>query len=180
MGFHNLTGNFWKYRDQFIKIPRHYYLFSNDLDSLVRKEVYMIFILFSAKILQRGLAKENIDEHTELKDTDTDLALLMLDNKTPNMTKDQYFNPKFDFVSSKPGDIPINSNLYLVGYNGELLEQKDLAIYRYLEDFNNTTIYQLNRCHHVNYKCNKYVSINSHQFQTFIGETILPNIKNDK
>ncbi|CAF1404293.1 unnamed protein product, partial [Rotaria sordida] len=137
-------------------------------------------IVFSAKILQRGLAKENIDEHTELKDTDTDLALLMLDNKTPNMTKDQYFNPKFDFVSSKPGDIPINSNLYLVGYNGELLEQKDLATYRYLEDFNNTTIYQLNRCHHVNYKCNKYVSINSHQFQTFIGETILPNIKNDK
>ncbi|CAF2145700.1 unnamed protein product [Rotaria magnacalcarata] len=200
-------------------------------------------IVFPAKILQRGLVKENIDEYTELKDTDTDLALLMLDNEIPNIIEDQYFNPKFDF-KSKPDDIPTNSNLYLVGYNGELREQKDLVPYRYLEAFNNTTTFQLNHCHHVNYNSvsignlireahqddpyslhncstlpgssgstilncygrlvgvhigisssikqknndicftkntyDKYISINSNQFQTFIGETILPNINDDK
>ncbi|CAF3577243.1 unnamed protein product [Rotaria socialis] len=83
-------------------------------------------IVFTTKILQRSLAEENIDEHTELKDTDTDLALLMLDNEIPNITEDQYLNPKFDFVSLKSGNIPINSKLYLVGYNGELGEQQDL------------------------------------------------------
>ncbi|CAF4139900.1 unnamed protein product, partial [Rotaria magnacalcarata] len=350
--FHNLTGNFWKYRDQFIKIPGHYYLFSNDLGSSTSSEeqqiilnniinmpklvsnerafintqtnsiqetypyiydgstwqifipkvsnenkikssllsirslvlriavvyereaaIQMIFgsgylitnnllltcahifdpilwgmnkisyskilvgfcdlapdkffsllnpdkIVFPAKILQRGLVRENIDEYTELKDTDTDLALLMLDNEIPNIIEDQYFNPKFDF-KSKPDDIPTNSNLYLVGYNGELREQKDLVPYRYLEAFNNTTTFQLNHCHHVNYNTlpgssgsiilncygrlvgvhigisssikqknndifftkntyDKYISINSNQFQTFIGETILPNINDDK
>jgi hypothetical protein len=42
--FNDLTGNFWKYRDQFIKVPGHYYLLSNDLNSSVRKEVYLIFV----------------------------------------------------------------------------------------------------------------------------------------
>jgi hypothetical protein len=41
--FHNDTGNYWKYRDQFIKIPGNYNLFSNDLDLSVRKEVSLIF-----------------------------------------------------------------------------------------------------------------------------------------
>jgi len=41
---HNYTGNYWKYRDQFIKIPGNYNLFSNDLDSSVRKEVSLIFL----------------------------------------------------------------------------------------------------------------------------------------
>ncbi|CAM4795986.1 unnamed protein product [Rotaria magnacalcarata] len=144
----------------------------------------------------------------------------MLDNEIPNIIEDQYFNPKFDF-KSKPDDIPTNSNLYLVGYNGELREQKDLVPYRYLEAFNNTTTFQLNHCHHVNYNTlpgssgsiilncygrlvgvhigisssikqknndifftkntyDKYISINSNQFQTFIGQTILPNINDDK
>ncbi|CAF4284478.1 unnamed protein product [Rotaria sp. Silwood2] len=201
-------------------------------------------LVFSAKILQRGLAQENIDKYTELKHTDTDLALLILDNEIPNITKDQYFNPRFDFVSSKPGDIPLNSNLYLVGYNGKLYGQNDLTPYRYLNDFKNLTIDKLNNSHHVNYKSvsigslikeacendpysshncstlsdssgsiildcygrlagihigvynsrkqknndiiftketyNKYISINSNQFQTFIGEIILPNIKDDE
>ena len=38
--FHDLTGNFWKYSDQFIKIPGHYNLLSNDLDSSVSKQVF--------------------------------------------------------------------------------------------------------------------------------------------
>ncbi|CAM4922854.1 unnamed protein product [Rotaria socialis] len=117
-----------------------------------REAAIQMTFVFTTKILQRSLAEENIDEHTELKDTDTDLALLMLDNEIPNITEDQYLNPKFDFVSLKSGDIPINSKLYLVGYNGELGEQQDFTPYKYLEDFNNSTIYQLNHCHHVNYK----------------------------
>ncbi|CAF4339765.1 unnamed protein product [Rotaria socialis] len=97
-----------------------------------REAAIQMTFVFTTKILQRSLAEENIDEHTELKDTDTDLALLMLDNEIPNITEDQYLNPKFDFVSLK-------SDTY-----------------------------------------NKYVSINSNQFQTFIGETISPNVKDAK
>ena len=38
----------------------------------------------------------------------------------------------------------INSKLYLIGYNGELGEPSDLDPYKYLKDFNNTTIDKLN------------------------------------
>ena len=200
-------------------------------------------LVFPANILQRGIAQENIDKYTELKDTDTDLALLILDNEIRNVTKDQYLNPKFDLVPPKPDDISLNSKLYLVGYNGELRKEKELTPYQYLKDFTNITIDNLNHSHHVNYKSisignlikeacqndpyslhncstlssssgsiildcygrlvgihigvynsrkqkdnifftketyNKYISVNSNQFQTFIDETILPNIKDDE
>jgi hypothetical protein len=201
-------------------------------------------IVFPAKILQRGLVQENVDKYTELKDTDTDLALLILDNEISNITLDQYFNPKFDLVSSKPGDLPLNSNIYLIGYNGELRKETELTPYQYLKNFKNLTIDKLNHSHHVNYKSisignlikeacqdypyalhncstlsgssgsitldcygrlagihigvynsrrqntndiffteetfNKYLSISSNQFQAFIRETILPNIKHDE
>ncbi len=201
-------------------------------------------IVFPAKILQRGLTQENINKYTVLKDNDTDLALLILDNEITNITVDQYFNPRFYLVSSKPGDLPLNSKLYLVGYNGEVREEKDLIPYKYLRNFNNLTVHQLNHYHHVTYKStsighlikdacqkdpyslhncstlpvssgsiildcygrlagihigiknsrkqkngdifftnetyNKYISINSNQFRTFISETILPNIKDNE
>jgi hypothetical protein len=109
-------------------------------------------IVFPAEILQRGLMHENIDRHAELKDTDTDLALLMVGTEMPNIPEDQYFNPKLNTFSAKSAGIPSNSNLYLVGYNGELHSKKELAPYKHLNDFNGLTIHQLNQCHHVNYK----------------------------
>ena len=168
---------------------------------------------------------------------------MILDNEIRNVTKDQYLNPKFNLVPPKPGDISLNSKLYLTGYNGELRKEKELTPYQYLKDFTNIRIDNLNHNHHVNYKSisvgnlikeacqndpyslhncstlsgsngsiildcygrlvgihisvyssrkqkdnifftketyNKYISINSNQFQTFIGETILPNIKDDE
>jgi hypothetical protein len=61
-------------------------------------------IVFPAKLVQRGLAQENIDKYTEIKNTDTDLALLILDNEISNMTKDQYFKPNSDSIYLKKGN----------------------------------------------------------------------------
>ncbi|CAF3621507.1 unnamed protein product [Rotaria sp. Silwood1] len=200
--------------------------------------------VYQAKIIQRGIVEDHITDYTEIKDNYTDLALLELDNEVANVTIDQYFDPKFDLKSSKLVDVPLNSKLYLVGYNGELIDQDELKPYQYLKDFNDLTIEKLNLYHHVNYKSisignlikeacendqyslhncstlpgssgsfildcygslagvhigvnnsrkgrendiffnkkayNKYVSIKSNQFRTFILETVLPNIKHDE
>ena len=46
-------------------------------------------LVFPAKILQCGLAQENIEKYTELKGTSTDLALLILNNEIPNIRGNQ-------------------------------------------------------------------------------------------
>ncbi|CAF4563919.1 unnamed protein product, partial [Rotaria sp. Silwood2] len=200
--------------------------------------------VYQAKIIQRGIVEDHITDYTEIKDNYTDLALLELDNEVENVTMDQYFDPKFDLKSSKLVDVLLNSKLYLIGYNGELIDQDELKPYQYLKDFNDLTIDKLNIYHNVNYKSisignlikeasesdqyslhncstlsgssgsiilncygslagihiginnfrkgrendiffntetyNKYVSIKSNQFRTFIRETVLPNIKHDE
>ncbi|CAF1050651.1 unnamed protein product [Rotaria sp. Silwood1] len=283
--FHELTGNYWKYRDQFVKIPGHYYLFSDDLDSsvsseeqeirlnrinhipkfisteraffnsqtnsiqetytyasdglnyyielpktpsenlrssllFVRKMVLRIGILYKhestkqmyfgngllltnrlvltcahnfdpiqwenknvsytkiyacfldpasetyffsndsnnflieAKIIRRGLIEDNMFDYNEVKSNTTDLAILELDKPAPHIQLNEYFDPKLN--SSSQSNITINSELFLIGYNGKLTQNDDLKPYRYLKDFENLTIDTLNYSHHVN---NKSISI---------------------
>ncbi|CAF4592379.1 unnamed protein product, partial [Rotaria sp. Silwood2] len=283
--FHDLTGNYWKYRGQFIKIPGHYYLFSDDLDSsvsfeeqeirlnrinkipkfisteraffnsqtnsiqetytyasdglnyyielpktpsenlrssllFVRKMVLRIGILYKhestkqmyfgsgflltnrlvltcahhfdpiqwenknvsynkiyvcfldtasetyffsndsnnflieAKIICRGLIEDNMSDYNELKSNTTDLALLELEKSAPHVQLNEYFDPKLN--SSSQSNVTINSELFLIGYNGKLTQNDDLKPYKYLKDFENLTIDTLNYSHHVN---NKSISI---------------------
>lgn len=85
-------------------------------------------VVFSAEILQRGLAKENLTKYTELQNTDTDLALLRLNKPIADM-KDLYFDPKLNGVSLNT--LPLKSNLYMVGYNGKLAKQNQLEAYQF-------------------------------------------------
>lgn len=105
--------------------------------------------VFSAEILQRGLVEENINKSCELKDTDTDLALLRLNNPIEYL-KDHYFHPKLDVVCSNT--LPLKSNLYMIGYNGKLRKQNELQPYKYLPCFSDLSIRELNEAHHVDYK----------------------------
>ncbi len=201
--------------------------------------------LIDAKIIQRGLGKDNLSKFTELKYDSTDLALLLLDKPAPHLQVDEFFDPQLNLSSSsKSNPLPINAKLFLIGYNGPLTKHEDLNPYKYLPGFQHITVDKLNLYHHVNYKSisighlikeacendpyslhncstlpgtggsiildcygklagihigisnsrkeknhdifftketyNKFVSINSNQFQAFIRETILPNIKHDE
>ncbi|UJR23623.1 hypothetical protein I4U23_026609 [Adineta vaga] len=105
--------------------------------------------LYSAKVIRRGLSNQHIDEFSEIKQTDTDLALLQLEDQLPNLSKDTYFDPKVNVIT---GDIPINSRLYLAGYNGESKKEYELSPYKYLKNFQGLTMDKLNKHHNGNYK----------------------------
>ena len=199
--------------------------------------------LIQAKIIRRGLIEDNMSDYDEVKSNTTDLALLELDKPATDVQFNEYFDPKLN-SSFESNIIPINSKLFLIGYNGKLTEDNDMKPYRCLKDFQGLTIDTLNYSHNANCKSvsighliedacqnnpyslhncstlpgssgsiildcygrlagihigtsnsrkqkakdifftketyNKYVSVNSNQFQTFIGETILPNINDDQ
>ncbi|CAF1293076.1 unnamed protein product [Rotaria sordida] len=107
--------------------------------------------LIQAKILRRGLIEDNMSDYDEVKSNTTDLAILELDKVAPHIQLNEYFDPKLH-SSSESNIIPINSELFLIGYNGELTEDDELKPYKYLKGFENLTIDALNYSHHVNYK----------------------------
>lgn len=107
--------------------------------------------LIQAKIIRRGLIEDNMSDYSEVKSNTTDLAILELDKAVGHIQVNEYFDPKLN-SPSESNIIPINAELFLIGYNGELIEDDDLKPYRYLKNFENLTIDTLNYSHHVNYK----------------------------
>ena len=111
--------------------------------------------VIEAKIIRRGLIEDNISDYNDLKSNATDLAILELEKPASHVQFNEYFDPNLN-SSSQSNTVPINSELFLIGYNGKLTRDDDLKPYRYLKDFQNLTIDTLNYSHHVN---NKSVSI---------------------
>lgn len=199
--------------------------------------------LIEADIIRRGLKNDNVSDYDNIQSNATDLALLSLRKQPAHLKPNEYFNPQLNSLSCKSNNNPINSKLFLIGYNGAS-EPHDLNAYKYLEGFEHITTDKLNLHHHVNHisvsigrlikeseehsqyylhdcstltgssgsvilDChgklagihigvyssrktninemvfnketyNKYVSIYSNQFQTFIQETILTNLDDDE
>ncbi|UJR34277.1 hypothetical protein I4U23_021681 [Adineta vaga] len=107
--------------------------------------------IFAAKVIRRGLLQDKINDHTQYDNNLTDLALLALDNAA-EITTAEYFQPTLNQKSSTTLNVPLNSKLYLIGYNGELLTNDELKPYRHLHEFANLNIDKLNLYHHINYK----------------------------
>jgi hypothetical protein len=135
------------------KIPfRKIYISSSDpanSDLFLEKEANNSLI--ECQLIQRGLKKENISKYDELKSTDTDLAILKLNQPPPYLPVDTYFDPKLTSSSSKSNTASINSNLFLVGYNGEV-DKSDLNPYEHIKGFKNVTPDALNYHHNADSK----------------------------
>jgi hypothetical protein len=50
--------------------------------------------VIETQLIQRGLQKDEISMYQELKSTDTDLAILKLNQPAPHLPLDTYFDPK--------------------------------------------------------------------------------------
>jgi hypothetical protein len=109
-------------------------------------------VLIEAKLIGRGLKHDNLTKYDEVDCEMTDLAILQLNTPATHLQVDEYFDPKLNLFSFTPKHIPINSNLYLIGYNGQLKNRDDLIPYRYIKGFDNVTIDKLNSHHNANYK----------------------------
>ena len=107
--------------------------------------------LIEAEIIRRGLINDNISDCDNIGYDTTDLALLSLDKDAPHIKPNEYFNPQLNLLSCKSNVNPINSKLFSIGYNGELVAG-DLNAYRNLEGFQHLTSDKLNLYHHINQK----------------------------
>jgi hypothetical protein len=105
--------------------------------------------LTEAKLLFRGLKRDKLTKHDEVGDDMTDLTLIELVTPATHVQVHEYFNPKFNLSLN---NMPINSKLYLIAYNGQLKNNDSLSPYRYLKDFHNLTIDNLNYNHNANHK----------------------------
>jgi hypothetical protein len=108
--------------------------------------------LIEAKIIRRGLIEDNMSDYDESKSNSTDLAILALDKPLQDLSSNQFFDPKLNLLLSNSNDIPINSQLFLISYNGELTDNDDLNPYKHEKGFEDVTIDKLNFYHNVNHK----------------------------
>jgi hypothetical protein len=107
--------------------------------------------VIETQLIQRGLQKDEISMYQELKSTDTDLAILKLNQPAPHLPLDTYFDPKLTSSWSKSNVASINSNLFLVGYNGQI-KKNDLDPYEHTKGFKNVSVDTLNYHHNVDKK----------------------------
>lgn len=105
----------------------------------------------SAKVIRRGLVEDKISHYDELESYSTDVALLQLEKPVGDIQFNEYFDPKLNLLSES-NIFTINSELFLVGYNGQLAEDYQLSPYKYVKGFQNVTLDTLNYSHHANYK----------------------------
>ena len=119
---------------------KHYFPVFNPSDDLTE-----------AKIIRRGLIQDYISDYDESKSNTTDLAILTLDKPMKSLLLNELFDPKLSSLS-KPNDIPINTQLFLISYNGELTDNNDLGRYKYEKGFESVIIDKLNFYHNVNHK----------------------------
>lgn len=105
--------------------------------------------VIEAILVQRGLHKDQMSNSKEVEDGTTDLAIIRLIKPAPHFIVDDHFDPQFGSSPlSKSIPIPINSQLFLIGINGELHDCRDLIPYRHINGFANVTIDKLNNHHH--------------------------------
>jgi hypothetical protein len=107
--------------------------------------------VIECRIIRRGLEADNLSDNDEISGSTTDLALLTLVKPIPNVSKNDYFDPKINLSSCTPNDLPVNSKLFLIGYNDALYDDDDLDAYKHVKGFENLTIDRLNSYHNVNY-----------------------------
>jgi hypothetical protein len=108
--------------------------------------------LMEAKIIRRGLIEDIMSDYDQSKDTITDLAVLLLDKPIKDLSSCDFFDPKLNSSLSQSNDIPINSQLFVISYNGELTDNSELNPYKYEKGFENVSIDKLNYYHNVNHK----------------------------
>ncbi len=105
--------------------------------------------LIEAKTIRRGLEKDNMPDYDDLQSDTTNLALLSLNIEAPHVTSNEHFDPQLNSLSLKSNVNPINSKLFLIGYNGESTAD-DLKPYKNLQCFQYLTIHELNFYHNIN------------------------------
>ncbi|CAF4430742.1 unnamed protein product, partial [Didymodactylos carnosus] len=108
-------------------------------------------MLSESSLLSRGLVHDNLSKYDEVSGQITDLAILQLNTPVSHGQRNEFLRPKMNSLSTLSRS-SINSKLYLVGYNGELIEQSELDPYKHLKGFGTSTIDKLNFNHNANHK----------------------------
>ncbi|CAF1350487.1 unnamed protein product [Rotaria magnacalcarata] len=108
--------------------------------------------LIEAKLFRRGLIQDNMSNYDESNVNTTDLAILLLDKHIQSLSSNEFFDPKLNSLLPKSNDIPMNSQLFLISYNGELTDNNELNPYKDEKGFENVSIDKLNFYHNVNHK----------------------------
>ncbi|CAF1138399.1 unnamed protein product [Didymodactylos carnosus] len=109
-------------------------------------------MLSEASLLSRGLAHDNLSKYGEVSGQITAIwAILQLNTPVSHGQRNEFLRPKMNSLSTLSRS-SINSKLYLVGYNGELIEQSELDPYKHLKGFGTSTIDKLNFNHNDNHK----------------------------
>ena len=134
---HNFDTIKWENR-----IVRYTKIFICSLD-LANETLFSVFNsidhLIEAKIIHRGLIQDDISNYDETKANTTDFAILTLDKLMKSLLLNEFFDLKLNSLS-KPNDIPIYSQLFLISNNGELTNNNDLDSYKYKKGFEIVTI----------------------------------------
>ena len=108
--------------------------------------------LMEATLIRRGLLQDDLSEYGQVNSDMVDLAILKLHKPVQHLDRHEFVQPGFNSPLFKFNSSPINSKLYLVCYNGELIEDSDIKPYKYIRGFTNITTNKLNFCHNANYK----------------------------
>ncbi|CAF1920712.1 unnamed protein product [Rotaria magnacalcarata] len=132
-------------------------------------------LLTEASLIRCGLLQDNLSEYDRVNSVMVDLAILKLHKPIQHLHRYEFVQPRFNSPLFKFNSSPINSKLYLVCYNGELVEDSDLKPYKYVRGFANITTNQLNFSHNANYKSVSIGSIinlqESSQETTYVTHT---------
>lgn len=100
--------------------------------------------LIEAKLIRRGLIQDNMSNYDESNVNTTDLAILLLEKPIEGLSSNELFDPKLNSLLPKSNDIPMNSQLFLISYNGELTDNNELNPNKDEKGFENVTIDKLN------------------------------------